>query len=214
MYKIYYNGKWICLLHQSLKPFVDTKDQDILIVYYPKKTKFLLSLLDKIEKNVHLKAIFVLTDKVKKLKNDFFSLFTIVSAAGGLVVNSDRDILFIYRKGKWDLPKGKIEENESKKSAALREVSEETGLNELEIIQKIHTTYHIYSDKVLGKRVLKINYWYLMFAEQTSLIPQTEEDIEEVKWASYEEYLKNEYTPIYANIQGVINTYRDILDLV
>jgi 8-oxo-dGTP pyrophosphatase MutT (NUDIX family) len=89
--------------------------------------------------------------------------------------------LFIFRHGKWDLPKGKKEANETDAEAAIREVMEETGISGLEIKKELQPTYHIY--KIKGTRVLKKTAWYEMSCDETStLTPQTIEDIAEVKW--------------------------------
>jgi ADP-ribose pyrophosphatase YjhB (NUDIX family) len=51
----------------------------------------------------------------------------IVMAAGGLVENEHGEILLIYRKKHWDLPKGKLDAGETLEECAVREVEEETG---------------------------------------------------------------------------------------
>jgi 8-oxo-dGTP pyrophosphatase MutT (NUDIX family) len=52
----------------------------------------------------------------------------IIKAGGGIVVNEQNEVLLIYRRGKWDLPKGKLDDGETIEECALREVKEETGL--------------------------------------------------------------------------------------
>ena len=134
----------------------------------------------------------------KKLVKDFFSLFTRIAAAGGLVRNESGEMLFIFRLGKWDLPKGKLAEKETPEAAALREVKEETGLQEIRITGLLPSTFHIYTRK--GKQILKRTYWFAMEAKGAqSLIPQTEEDISEVRWISrgeLEKVLENTYGSI------------------
>jgi 8-oxo-dGTP pyrophosphatase MutT (NUDIX family) len=121
-----------------------------------------------------------------KLKKHFFSLFKILKAAGGVVGNETGEILFIFRRGRWDLPKGKIERisehrSETPAQAALREVAEETGLTHLTIVRKLHPTFHIYDHR--NTRILKKTQWYKMLAPGNQRIrPQTEEDISEIKW--------------------------------
>lgn len=106
-----------------------------------------------------------------------------VKAAGGLVLNGNGELLMMYRRGHWDLPKGKIDEGESDEAAALREVSEETGLHNIRIIKLLDTTYHTYIYG--GENILKPSLWYLMesFGNE-KLIPQVEEDITELKWVN------------------------------
>jgi 8-oxo-dGTP pyrophosphatase MutT (NUDIX family) len=117
------------------------------------------------------------------LKKAFWKHFTIVKAAGGLVENESGDLLLIFRRGKWDLPKGKLEKDESLEECAVREVQEETGLRRIELQEFLLTTYHTYND--YGHSILKESFWYRMQASGSEvLIPQTIEDIHEIKWVS------------------------------
>lgn len=112
---------------------------------------------------------------------NFQSNYKIVEAAGGLVQNQKGEWLFIHRNDLWDLPKGKLEKGESIGECAVREVAEECGIEEPEIIKPLNTTYHTYTLK--GQRILKPTYWYLMISsDESELIPQTEEGIDVVKW--------------------------------
>lgn len=120
---------------------------------------------------------------IEKLKKAFYKHFTIVQAAGGLVKNEAKEILFILRNGKWDLPKGKKDANEIAKECALREVKEETGLAKVMAGKKISTTYHTYHE--FGKHLLKETEWFDMKAtSQQKLIPQTEEGIQKIEWVN------------------------------
>ncbi len=206
MYKIYYNDTLILLAHLAFERFFARQGENQLLIYYSGNPKHLLSCLDKIEKNQDLREVVVLAEDTEKLKTAFFSLFKIVSAAGGLVVNDSQSVLMIYRRGFWDLPKGKIESGESKKAAALREVKEETGLTHLVMVQKLVKTYHIYQTSG-KKRVLKPTHWYLMHTMDTILVPQSEEDIEKALWVKYQRAL-DELNPIYTNI-GLVLRYFD-----
>src|SRR5436190_10418844 len=96
----------------------------------------------------------------EKSFREFCARFTIVQAAGGLVKNNSDEYLFIFRRGKWDLPKGKADKNETPQQTALREVQEECGLNDLEIVSGLPATYHSYPEK--QKNILKHTYWFLM----------------------------------------------------
>lgn len=114
---------------------------------------------------------------------NFFSFYKLIEAAGGLVSNADGDWLFIHRNGMWDLPKGKLETDESIEECAVREVAEECGIELPTIIKPLTPTFHTYELK--GQRILKKTYWYLMKSEDRSdLVPQTEEGISEVKWVT------------------------------
>ncbi len=211
MYKICYNEKVIKLSHIGLESHFPTPDKHHLVVHYPGRVKFILNYLDKLEKNEDLKFLYILYHDVKKLKADFFSQFKIVRAAGGLVVNPEGNVLFIFRRGHWDLPKGKIEEKETKKASAIREVKEETGLNEVKIIRKMTTTFHIYRSQTSNKRVLKPSYWYLMKANIESLKPQLEEDIELAEWKKLTPKLLKTLLPIYSNIIDVCRGYLNLV---
>ena len=122
------------------------------------------------------------TQKVADDAWDFiYSRFNIIEAAGGIVQNNQHQLLLIFRKGQWDLPKGKLDSGESIEQCALREVEEETGVTPLEIQDFLDITYHIYP--LNGDWILKESYWYRMstsFAGE--LIPQQEEDISQVVW--------------------------------
>jgi 8-oxo-dGTP pyrophosphatase MutT (NUDIX family) len=122
----------------------------------------------------------------------------LVEAAGGLVYNDKREILFIYRNKKWDLPKGHIDEGESHEAAAIREVEEETGVKDIVVKRYIMKTYHVF--KRNGKFKLKATYWYEMYTDYSGdLKPQKSEGIKKVKWKNFEKSqkaLRNSYENI------------------
>jgi len=143
------------------------------------------------------------------LENDwhsFLSNLTVISAAGGLVVNPKKEILFIFRNGIWDLPKGWIEKGETIESTATREVEEECGVFNLKIIKPLAATYHIYYQEGMN---LKKTYWFLMSSDSNKeLVPQIEEGITEVVFKNErdtEEALKNSY----GNIKLVYDTFKE-----
>lgn len=122
----------------------------------------------------------------------------IIRAAGGLVKNGNGEYLFIHRLGKWDLPKGKVEEGEEMSEAAQREVEEECGLAVDYLGKKLITTYHTYM--LRGKLILKLTEWYEMGVNGTpALVPQLEEDITEAKWIA-----KEDFTPLLENTYPLI----------
>lgn len=115
--------------------------------------------------------------------HDFQDSFKCISAAGGRVENEDNDVLMIFRRQKWDLPKGKVDKGESIHQAAAREVMEECGLKNVERGVKLGIIYHMYFHK--EKWVLKDTHWYQMRASKNEeLIPQTEEDITAIEWVN------------------------------
>lgn len=144
--------------------------------------------------------------KVENLEKLVLELSKLQTAAGGLVKNSKGEILGIFRRGAWDMPKGKIEAGETIEETAVREVQEETGLNNLIVIRFLGRTLHTfwsYHSKI-SKRILKESFWYEMQTTDDTLIPQTEEDIEVAEWIKPEDFV--EKTPIYSNILDVLNS--------
>jgi 8-oxo-dGTP pyrophosphatase MutT (NUDIX family) len=124
----------------------------------------------------------------------------IIIAAGGLVQNSKGEILLIYRRGFWDLPKGKLDAGELIPECAIREVQEETGIQTLDLGPLICTTKHTYFDTWLNQDVEKHTHWYAMLSlANETLVPQTEEDIEKIEWVPVNElpqYLLQTYPTI------------------
>jgi 8-oxo-dGTP pyrophosphatase MutT (NUDIX family) len=105
----------------------------------------------------------------------------IIEAAGGMVFNPKGELLMMLRRGQWDMPKGKLDEGETIEACAVREVEEETGISNLRLNGKLQTTYHTYSFQ--GRTVLKPSHWFKMESTGTEdLVPQTEEDITELRW--------------------------------
>jgi len=156
--------------------------------------------------NKSLQKLFLITTEPKSLFNAFRKDYKIVEAAGGLVKDKDNRILFIFRRGKWDLPKGKIEKDERKQHAAMREVIEETGLDTLKIVRRLDKTYHIYTEKNI--HILKKTYWYEMVAIKAGpLHPQTEEDITDIRWVepdNLNEVLSNTYPLVAELVKGIL----------
>ena len=130
-----------------------------------------------------------------------------IMAGGGVVVNEKNQVLFIYRRKKWDLPKGKLDPGEDIKACAIREVMEETGIRDLTIGNLIIVTTHSYEEN--GLNMQKETHWFEMKASTVDnpiLTPQLEEDIEKIGWVSLEnleEYLLETYT----TIQQVLNSW-------
>ena len=130
----------------------------------------------------------------------------VLRAAGGMVENPDLEFLFIYRLGKWDLPKGKAEQGESPQETALREVAEECGIS-----VQLHpdhpqaiTTYHAY--RLKGKLIIKPTDWFFMQTTHTqALVPQLEEGITQVRWIAPKDWaLVRENT--YPLIEALLHT--------
>jgi hypothetical protein len=181
MYKVFYNQKPINFTTALGK---NTKNTPLFFIKYANANSITKALKDKTVTEVYLYH-----SNPDKFEKHFFRTFPFVEAAGGLVQHEDGRFLFIYRNNKWDLPKGKIEKNETLIKAAKREVSEETGVTDLEIKRPLPITYHIYNAN--GKFKVKKTYWYLMKSKfNGSLIPQFEENIKMAVWKGINEIPK------------------------
>ena len=190
-YKIYYNDRFIVLSSKITKSF---EKNDGLFLKYGKKNE-LIEIIRAFEKFTHIQSLYLFSDNEEDLLDTIKSCYTIVEAAGGVVKRADGKMLAIFRQGKWDLPKGKIEKGEFYKQAALREVQEECGLVKVDVGKKIGDTYHIYEHK--GNTVLKRTVWYEMqlTANETPVV-QKEEDITDYLWFDYQnagDIMKNTY---------------------
>src|SRR5580692_6411110 len=101
-------------------------------------------------------------DNFEELKKAFWKKFQLVKAAGGFIRNDEGHILMMLRRGKWDLPKGKLDAGETLEQCAVREVGEETGLHEVQLEGPLPVTWHTYDEN--GKHILKETSWYRMKA--------------------------------------------------
>lgn len=133
----------------------------------------------------------------------------LIHAAGGLVMAPGKQLLFIYRRGKWDLPKGKMEPEEDQESCAAREIEEETGIVPGPALRRITDTWHWYEEK--GEPVLKISHWFFFRVDVAGESkPQLEEDITEVRWfepASWPIPLADTYPTIVEVVEQAISLY-------
>ena len=146
-------------------------------------------------------------EKKKELLSIFKKKLPLVIAGGGLVLNKKSRILFIFRNGKWDLAKGKLDKGETIEEAAVREVEEETGVKKLKVDKFLQKTYHIF--KRNGTFKLKETHWFLMHTNYDGqLSPQCDEGIEIVEWKKESE-IKKALKNSYQNIKLVINDYLD-----
>ena len=135
---------------------------------------------------------------------EFEKAFTLIQAGGGVVRNPQGRILFIKRRGKWDLPKGKLEIGEDISECAQREVEEETGVKGLFVLGKRVITYHIYKQD--EQWCLKETHWYNMYSDgREDLRPQKEEDIEVCAWKKpkkLKKLLKNSFSSLREVFKG------------
>ena len=169
-------------------------------------TPAIKSLLHEIKKE-DFHAGIIWNKDFEKLKKAFFKHFVIIEAAGGIVQNEKKDILFIFRRGKWDLPKGKMEKKENEEECAQREIEEETGVKGLSLKKKIGETYHVYDE--FGKHFLKVSHWfYFTCQSKQTLLPQTEEDITKAEWIKTKD-IKEPVKNTYANIKDILSKFFD-----
>ena len=186
MYKIYINDNPLFLVAKAQVASLAQQFPGCLTGFYTGQIKSLPHYIDLLEKTPDTKVVVLYGADPGRLDADFRSLFRYVEAAGGLVFNPRGEALFIFRRGKWDLPKGKLDAGETSAVAAVREVQEECGLRALRIVEALPCTWHTYTEK--GREKLKRTDWYRMRASSTEpLVAQHEEDIDEARWATREE---------------------------
>lgn len=159
--------------------------------------KSIMKVINQLAKGKLEKAYLYHPDETKILKI-FKHKIPVVVAGGGFVINSKGKLLFIYRNGKWDLPKGKVDKGESIEDAALREVEEETGVTDLTIERFLRTTYHVFRRN--GEYRLKETHWFVMTTPfKGKLVAEKSEGISKVKWKGprkTKKALKNSYANI------------------
>jgi 8-oxo-dGTP pyrophosphatase MutT (NUDIX family) len=197
MYKVFFNERKVFLTDNFEKHF-NTKYG---LFYKYQNQEELEDLLDFYRNLRKIDTLYIIHDDIEELRNYFRACYLNINAAGGLVKDRQGKILIIKRRNKWDLPKGKVDRNEDFQQTAIREVKEECGISDIQIIQPLLSTYHTY--KLDGRPVLKKTSWFEMLYSGTgSPEPQLKEHITEVKWFS-----KSELGEV------IKNTYPSILDV-
>jgi ADP-ribose pyrophosphatase YjhB (NUDIX family) len=206
MYKIFIENRQVILTNTI--PDIANLESSLFYKYTFKKELSLL--IDSFHNQLHnISSLYVYYRDIDKLFDVFQSLFTMIYAGGGIVVSENNELLIIKRRGKWDLPKGKAEGDESIEQTAIREVEEECHISNLEIERKLPVTYHIYKMKTTS--VLKATYWYKMnYTGSDAPKPQEEEDITAVKWFSKEK-LENVFENTYASVAQLIKESLPVL---
>jgi 8-oxo-dGTP pyrophosphatase MutT (NUDIX family) len=201
-YKIYYKDSVVLIathVEQSNKKFAKVLEGSPAIEKFISESNCLFE--GELNENILL-----LTGNPGEVMCRLFENRKAVIAGGGIVWNENDELLMIHRRGKWDLPKGKIEPNEKIIDGAKREVEEETGI----IVNTVHEnavkTFHAYLLK--NKPYIKETSWFKMNAKpmQSKPVAQTEEDIDEVRWVGKTE-LKNYYNDCYPLIRDLIMNY-------
>lgn len=175
MLKIHFPDKYILLCTDAEYKLLKNMDNTTVV-----KGNFEADLQNFIRDADKQNMVFV-HDDIDYLLSIIQSKFIVIEAAGGLVENEFNEILFIFRRRKWDLPKGKKEDDEEITVCAKREIEEETGVKNLNLIKKLTETYHAYEER--GKKILKISHWFhFKCSGEQQTFPQTEEDITEIRW--------------------------------
>ncbi len=196
--KVYYNSKFLLLTSDNIQP----AGNQLIVNTEEKSKEFLNEGIKKFIQQNDGPDLILICKNVNSLFKELKEQFAYIEAAGGLIKQKE-NYLFIFRLGKWDLPKGKLDKGETPAEAAIRECEEECGISQLNIIKELPSTYHIYPYK--GRHALKTTYWYLMDCTDTrELVPQTEENITKAEWLD-ETTVKNTV---------VKNTYPSVLDLI
>lgn len=202
--KIYFDERPLFLcdaIDETIQPYVHHDDAVFIDELNPHTIKTMIHEMQL--STVHAGVFF--NNDLDKLKKDFFKKFTIITAAGGLVLNENNEILIIFRRGKWDLPKGKLDNGEKLEDCAIREVQEETGLKTVKIISPLGISYHTYHEGT--KFILKESHWYIMRTSgKQVLTPQTEEDILEIRWVKAND-IKNYREDIFPSIRNILDTF-------
>jgi len=209
MYKFYFNNQRI-VVKEKLTTEEQTKDALIIQFKNKKQIEDLSALCFKEELKY---PIFFIHDDIEQLKNEILAHFEIIEAAGGLGVNPSDKVLIIKRNGLWDLPKGKVEQQDKDLIAsAKREIEEETGLSNLEYLSAIelqnenkNRTFHTYKFK--DNAVLKITHWYNFICKTEQKVnPQKEEGISEVIWVNKEK-AKKLISESYLSLQDIMENH-------
>lgn len=196
MYKVFINERPIILIDSFFK------ESKLNILHY--KNTNISEVIHKLKVGKALGFI-LFCYNLEECWIDFKSHFNLISAAGGLVLNSQKEFLFIFRNGKWDLPKGKIEKGEQIKETALREVEEECGISKLILGEFLITTHHIFFHN--NKNKLKETHWFEMETKSNEvLIPQLDEGISIAIFKNKKETVKA-LENSYGNIRLVFEKY-------
>ena len=194
MHKIYFEKRCIIICSEDDNALSDPN----AIVFRPGDSFAIHSLVDMVESSGSLQRICIPSDDTKAMYSRICGEFKEVNAGGGLVSNRRGDFLLINRNGLWDLPKGHQDPGEDIEVTALREVQEETGINDLELRGLICITDHCYIRDSIWH--LKHTWWYdMLYTDPTDLTPQREEDISKAAWvakSSLPMFLQNTYPSI------------------
>lgn len=201
MYKVFLRKKELIFADYSDIPDIEGK-----VVRDPQLSE-VQGLIAELDRDQNHDRYILCTEDSEMLFIHFYMSMKIVTAAGGLVRNAANDLLLIFRRNHWDLPKGKIDSGETEEQTAVREVEEETGVSGLKIISRLTPTFHVYT---IGKEwILKETHWFSMTCSRPEdTKPQAEEGITEIRWVS-EKNIHRMIPQIYSSLRQLVF---DILD--
>ena len=183
--KVYFNDKPLILTTDKDAYITDHPQAETYTVYVGATLRSFTQAIQQMERPGIMGAI-IEDISEDSLRTQLYAMYHPIDAAGGIAYNENGSILMIFRKGKWDLPKGKLDAGEDIRECALREVKEETGLKTLVLEDKICDTWHIYEQK--NEQIIKCTAWYKMKGSSADkLKPQKEENILEARWVGVKE---------------------------
>ncbi|HVG41950.1 MAG TPA: NUDIX domain-containing protein [Chitinophagaceae bacterium] len=201
LYTIYFEDKPLFLADENTQEIqhISVQPGTVVVEYYNEQSlSVIISAIQKSENRrviVHHKDSRELIEALKKE-------FTLIVAAGGLIYTDNQFLLLIFRKGKWDLPKGKVDNNQPLDDTALREINEETGAENVTIKSPLIITYHTYHQN--NEAILKETHWFLMHcSHEQTLTPQKEEDIEKCEWV-HKKALSRYYENMHQSVKDVL----------
>jgi 8-oxo-dGTP pyrophosphatase MutT (NUDIX family) len=178
--KIYFNDKPLFLCDEMTPEIREYAHHDDAVMIDDFSHPAVNSMIHEMRQPKVHAGIFVHKD-LEELRKAFWKKFLLVKAGGGLVRNGEEKYLFMFRRGVWDLPKGKLDPGETIEHCAIREVMEETGIEGVIMEGPLLITYHTYDES--GKHILKETHWFRMQAPAPGeLTPQLEEQITELRW--------------------------------
>lgn len=199
MYKVFFDDRFLIL--QSTDLAIPAADL-VLNLDGNESREIIGSITNAFRDNNKSLVLCLRSAQTEKTWATFRSLFKEMTASGGVVFNPEYKLLMIYRNGKWDLPKGKLEDGEEPAQAAIREVEEECGISDLKLIDQYAIIWHTY--RMDDSYFLKKTYWFRMSSTYNGkLTPQLEEGITDVRWMSRKDV-----------IMATENTWASIRELI
>lgn len=195
-YKIYFDNRVITL---SSEP---DRVQNYALFHKYNVEEELFAQISQFAINIDIPSLNIYSSDINNLWQVFSSWFTVIEAAGGLIKHPSGKFLFIMRYGRWDLPKGHLEEGETPEECALREVTEECNIRGHKIEGSLPPSYHTYLYD--NKPHMKKTWWFRMsYKGEMITEPQAEEGITHAEWLAPAEI---------ARIKS--NTFQSLLDLL